>query len=399
MAEELGFEQRLGNRRAVDGDKRRVGARAQRVQRAGEELLAGPALALEEHRRVRRRRPLQAREHFPQRQVVADQLRRAAPDRELLLEQQVLGHHPALFERARDEQGQVIGIDGLGEKIERAFFHRGDGILDAPVRRHDDHRDVGVELLRRAQHAEPIALGEPQVREHDGRALLEHPHGLGLIARLEHGMSLPLERVPEHRTQRVLVFDDQNLGGSGHSGGSQRSQPGGTPALRASSSMSAICFLDCSMSAFTRSSSSSAFGRIRRGPLLADRRRAVRVVDGQRRSRGSAAPGGRPRCAAAPSRACVMRPRQAASALSSAAGGAVSAARLLVTPQPAVASRCGRRAPSAAAGVEAGLRADSGRSFVVMTFLAWLPWWSSGARLPCGRAPQARAVPTARRRR
>jgi len=31
-------------------------------------------------------------------------------------------------------------------------------------------------------------------------------------------MSLPLERVPEHRTQRVLVFDDEDLSGSGHSG-------------------------------------------------------------------------------------------------------------------------------------------------------------------------------------
>src|SRR4029453_18035144 len=45
---------------------------------------------------------------------------------------------------------------------------------------------------------------------------------------------LPLQRVPEHRPQRVLVFDDENLRG-------QRSQPGGTPARRASSSMSAIC--------------------------------------------------------------------------------------------------------------------------------------------------------------
>ena len=43
--------------------------------------------------------------------------------------------------------------------------------------------------------------------------------------------------------------------------GNQRSQPGGTPALRASSSMSAICFLLFSISPFTRSSSASAFWR------------------------------------------------------------------------------------------------------------------------------------------
>ena len=66
VAEELGLEERLGNRRAIDGDKRRLGSRAERVQRAGEELLAGPALALEQHRRVGRRRLLEAREHLPQ---------------------------------------------------------------------------------------------------------------------------------------------------------------------------------------------------------------------------------------------------------------------------------------------------------------------------------------------
>ena len=135
-------------------------------------------------------------------------MRRTATHRELLLEQQVLGHHPALFERARDEQGEVIGVDGLGQEIERALLHRGDGVFDAAVRRHDDDWGVGVELLRGAQHAEPIAFRKSKVREHDRRTVLEHPHGLGLIAGFEHSMALTLQRVAKHRTKRVLVFDD-----------------------------------------------------------------------------------------------------------------------------------------------------------------------------------------------
>ena len=67
-------------------------------------------------------------------------------------------------------------------------------------------------------------------------------------------MALALQRVPEHRPQRVLVLDDEDLGG-------QRSQPGGTPARRASSSMSAICLVDFSISAVTRASSAIAFWR------------------------------------------------------------------------------------------------------------------------------------------
>ena len=90
---------------------------------------------------------LQPGEHLAQSEVFADQLRCAAPDRELFLEQQVLGDDPPLLERARHEQQQVIGIDRLGEKIEGAFLHGGDRILDAAVCRHHDHRDVGVEFL------------------------------------------------------------------------------------------------------------------------------------------------------------------------------------------------------------------------------------------------------------
>ncbi len=46
VAEELGLEQRLGNRGAVDGDERPVGAVARGMQRAREQFLAGAALAL-----------------------------------------------------------------------------------------------------------------------------------------------------------------------------------------------------------------------------------------------------------------------------------------------------------------------------------------------------------------
>ena len=52
MAEELGFEQRLGNRPAVDGDERLVAARARPVDRAGQELLARSRVAEDQHARI-----------------------------------------------------------------------------------------------------------------------------------------------------------------------------------------------------------------------------------------------------------------------------------------------------------------------------------------------------------
>ena len=99
--------------------------------------------------------------------VVADDLRRAAPLRQLLAQDQVLGRQPPLRERALHHQQQMIGIDRLGEEVERAFLHRRDRVLDAAERGHHDDRQLRIDVLRRAQHAEAVAFGQPQIGQHD----------------------------------------------------------------------------------------------------------------------------------------------------------------------------------------------------------------------------------------
>ncbi len=90
VAEELGLEQGLGQGGAVDGDKRPLRARAPHVQRPGEELLAGAALAFEQHGDVGRGGPLDRLHGLPQHRCLAENPRRAAAHRQLLLEEGVL---------------------------------------------------------------------------------------------------------------------------------------------------------------------------------------------------------------------------------------------------------------------------------------------------------------------
>ena len=54
MSEQLGFEQRFRNRRAIDRHERLVGARTRVVNAARKELLARSRLADEQHRRASR---------------------------------------------------------------------------------------------------------------------------------------------------------------------------------------------------------------------------------------------------------------------------------------------------------------------------------------------------------
>src|SRR5206468_12782989 len=54
VSKELALEERLGNRRAVDGDEGLVRTAREAVHRAGQELLAGAAVPEQQHRRARR---------------------------------------------------------------------------------------------------------------------------------------------------------------------------------------------------------------------------------------------------------------------------------------------------------------------------------------------------------
>ena len=64
VAEQLGFEQRLGQRRAVDRHERRRRARALIVDHPDDELLAGAALAVDQDGRVERRHARRQLEHL-----------------------------------------------------------------------------------------------------------------------------------------------------------------------------------------------------------------------------------------------------------------------------------------------------------------------------------------------
>ena len=72
VAEELRFQQRLGNGRTVDLDERHVALRAAMVHGAGDQLLARAGFAGDQHRAARRRHQLDAMDHIGDRAAVAD---------------------------------------------------------------------------------------------------------------------------------------------------------------------------------------------------------------------------------------------------------------------------------------------------------------------------------------
>jgi hypothetical protein len=192
VAEELRLEQLLGDRGAVDRREGVGGTGAHAVDGTGEHLLAGAALAGDEHRGGVRRHPLGELEQPAQRTALGDHevAHRLRPQRgaqrlDLALEALAL---LGLAER----QQHFIGLERLVEVVVRALPHRGDGrVLAAIGAHHEEQRRAVLGTVaaeeRQAVHARHPHVAEDRVEAFDERArqrLLGIGFGRGLVAGL-----------------------------------------------------------------------------------------------------------------------------------------------------------------------------------------------------------------------
>ena len=115
VAEQLALEQARGNRRAVQLDEGARATAAQVVDRAGDQLLAGPRLALNQDRRVGRRDDLDLLERLLERRALADDLVEVLLGSNFLLEIELLGVQ--LLLQLRDLPIRQPILDGDGDLL------------------------------------------------------------------------------------------------------------------------------------------------------------------------------------------------------------------------------------------------------------------------------------------
>ena len=136
MAEQLGLQQVLRDRRGVDGDERAVGARRMLVQRARHQFLAGAGFAGDHHRHVALRQAADGAEHVLHRRRLAQHLGRGG--------HALLGHFLALafLHGAADQLDRLGQVERLGQVFEGAALEGRHGAVQVGERRHDDDRQA-----------------------------------------------------------------------------------------------------------------------------------------------------------------------------------------------------------------------------------------------------------------
>jgi hypothetical protein len=196
---------------AVGGHQLARGAAAVLVDVAGEQLLAGAALAEQQHGRRGAGRLLGHLERGAHDLAVADD-RLVGCGGELGPQLAVFGDEGVLVERLLDGGDDRRALERLGDEVVGAELHRGDRVLDGAVGGHHQDLDLGRDRLRgleqvlaghaghaqvgdhhlhrvQAQHLERLLPGAGDAHVHVllGQHLLQGVEDAGLVVDDEHG--------------------------------------------------------------------------------------------------------------------------------------------------------------------------------------------------------------------
>ena len=218
MAEELGLQQRLGEGGAVDRDEGLAPPRAAVVQRARHQLLAGAALAGDQHGRValgdgldpvgqaQHRRAASDDGARPRSRSVRLALRQLGARLLQLPLERPLGGDPLQLE------DDLVEVERLGEVVVGAFLERRDGVVDRGVGGDED--DVGPRrlLAHPAEQRQPVDLGQPDVADHDVedvRRDLGQP--LGAVRGQADAMACVAEGVAYQHPKIGFVIDQEDV--------------------------------------------------------------------------------------------------------------------------------------------------------------------------------------------
>ena len=157
VAEQLALEQRLGQRGAVDRDEGAGGAAAQAVQAARGDLLAGAALAVDQHVGAGAGEAREQRAHHVHRGARSDQLGEHRADGARL------GLLPAGLQHAA---GEAVEGERLGEEVDGAGAHRGHGAIDRARAAHHQHVERGPLPQQLGAQLDAVGASEVHVEEH-----------------------------------------------------------------------------------------------------------------------------------------------------------------------------------------------------------------------------------------
>src|SRR5215468_2413213 len=209
VAEELGLDQLLGDGGAVHLHERAIGARGAGVYGPGHQLLARPAVAVDQHA---------ARGGRGDVDLLAQLLDGCALAHDLLAPLHPLAQAPVLLletgmlESPRGDQEGLLEGERLLDEVVGAQLGRLHRRLDGGVAGDHHHRRLGAALLHLREGLQPVHAGHPDVEEDEVRRIV-HEAGQRFLRRARRGdaVALVLEHAAQRALDEALVIHDEDV--------------------------------------------------------------------------------------------------------------------------------------------------------------------------------------------
>ena len=167
VAEQLALQQVLRDGRAVEGQERRLGSGAVLVDGAGDQFLAGAALAGDQHRHVLGGDAADGLVDLAHGRAGADDGAVHVRVRRGLGDHGRLAHPPGHFQRLADHPPQLVQVERLEQVVVGALLHRLDGRVRRLGQGDEDDRDARVDLADLLVDLQAGLVGQAQVEEND----------------------------------------------------------------------------------------------------------------------------------------------------------------------------------------------------------------------------------------
>ncbi len=210
MAEQFALDQAVGKRLAVDRNERPFRAIAPVMQHTRHQLLAGAALPFNHRRGARRRDTPDHCHQLTALRALGDKSRRRTRHVELLPEPVILAPETGHLERARHDRDQLFIVERLGDVIERALPHCGNGAADAGIASQHHHRHIGPAATDFPQQLETVGAVQTYRAQHDVRAALFKRVEGGIAVSSGLGITPGIGQRTRRHQRDLLFFHDQD---------------------------------------------------------------------------------------------------------------------------------------------------------------------------------------------
>ena len=174
MAEEFAFEQRLGQRAAVDHDQRMKTAHAGGMNGAHDQLFAGSALARDQDIGIGRADRFDGFENFAHRRALSHEIAGTRDFGDGFAQADVFFLGAAVGQSFFHQMRDFVRIERLADIVIGAVLQRGDRGFHRGIAGHHDDDQVGIHLMQAALQFDAVGAAHLDVEQSEVPFILGH---------------------------------------------------------------------------------------------------------------------------------------------------------------------------------------------------------------------------------